>query len=82
MDVILITGASRGIGAEVAMLLTDPERHIVVNYREKTRRANEVVESILNQTLDLEAACQRLVDAANEAGGRDNITAVLIRVDG
>ena len=29
---------------------------------------------------DLEAACQLLVDAANEAGGPDNITALLVRV--
>jgi serine/threonine protein phosphatase PrpC len=35
---------------------------------------------ILRSTADIEAACQLLVDAANEAGGPDNITCVLVRV--
>jgi protein phosphatase len=39
-------------------------------------RLAEVVQS----TGDLEQACQLLVDAANEAGAPDNVTAVLVRV--
>lgn len=35
---------------------------------------------IVRSTPDIEAACQLLIDAANEAGGPDNITAVLVRV--
>ncbi|HEY2903533.1 MAG TPA: protein phosphatase 2C domain-containing protein [Polyangia bacterium] len=38
------------------------------------------IESILNANEDIEAACQLLIDAANEAGGPDNISAVLVRV--
>ena len=35
---------------------------------------------LLVSSLDsLEGATARLVDAANEAGGRDNVTAVLLR---
>jgi 3-oxoacyl-[acyl-carrier protein] reductase len=45
-QIILITGASRGIGAEVAIQLAHDERRIVVNYREKARRANDVVEAV------------------------------------
>jgi NAD(P)-dependent dehydrogenase (short-subunit alcohol dehydrogenase family) len=45
-QIILITGASRGIGAEVATQLADRERHVIVNCREKVRRANDVAEAI------------------------------------
>ena len=44
--VVLITGASRGIGAEVARQLASPDTHVIVNYREKVNRANAVVEAI------------------------------------
>jgi NAD(P)-dependent dehydrogenase (short-subunit alcohol dehydrogenase family) len=44
--VVLITGASRGIGAEVARQLAAPDTHVIVNYREKSDRADAVVEAI------------------------------------
>lgn len=44
--VVLITGASRGIGAEVARQLTAPDTHVIVNYREKAKRANAVASAI------------------------------------
>ena len=43
---VLVTGASRGIGAEVAQQLADPGTHVIVNYREKANRANAIVEAI------------------------------------
>ncbi len=42
-DVVVVTGASRGVGAGVAVGVARPGRHVVVNYREKERRAAEVV---------------------------------------
>ena len=39
------------------------------------------VAEILESSVDLEAAGRALVDAANEAGGRDNITVVLLRLE-
>jgi protein phosphatase len=35
---------------------------------------------IVSSTREIEAACQLLIDAANDAGGPDNISAVLVRV--
>jgi 3-oxoacyl-[acyl-carrier protein] reductase len=45
-DVVLVTGASRGVGAQIARQLADPQRHVVVNYREKAKRADSVVEAV------------------------------------
>jgi 3-oxoacyl-[acyl-carrier protein] reductase len=47
--VVLITGASRGIGAETARQLSkQPGARIAVNYREKQRRADRVVAGIVS----------------------------------
>lgn len=39
-----------------------------------------ILKCIVDSDGDLKAACQKLIDAANENGGNDNITTVLIRV--
>lgn len=44
--IVLITGASRGIGAEVARQLASPDTHVLVNYREKAKRAQTIAEDI------------------------------------
>lgn len=44
--IVLVTGASRGIGAEVAQQLADPNTHVIVNYREKAKRADDVAAAI------------------------------------
>jgi 3-oxoacyl-[acyl-carrier protein] reductase len=44
--IALVTGASRGVGAEVAIKLSALNYHVVVNYREKAKRADAVVEAI------------------------------------
>jgi protein phosphatase len=41
---------------------------------------DEVIQDIINNEPDLDAACQKLVDAANEAGGTDNSTVSLIHL--
>jgi protein phosphatase len=43
--------------------------------------ADDKIAGIIGSTADLEAAGQLLVDAANAAGGPDNISAILVRVD-
>src|ERR1019366_3462975 len=42
--------------------------------------ADQEISAILLQLPSLEAACQTLIDAANEGGGEDNATCVLVRV--
>ncbi|MDH6198649.1 3-oxoacyl-[acyl-carrier protein] reductase [Mycobacterium frederiksbergense] len=44
--IVLVTGASRGIGAEVAQLVAGPDTHVVVNYRERAKRADTVADAI------------------------------------
>jgi NAD(P)-dependent dehydrogenase (short-subunit alcohol dehydrogenase family) len=44
--VVLITGASRGVGAQIATQLADSAHHVVVNYREKAKRADAVVDTV------------------------------------
>ncbi len=63
--VILITGASRGIGAATARLLSrQAGARIVVNYREKRRRADAVVADITAGGGEALAAQANVTDAA------------------
>lgn len=39
------------------------------------------IREILSQTADPDVACQLLIEAANQAGGEDNITAVVAHID-
>jgi PPM family protein phosphatase len=44
--------------------------------------ADEQIAQIVNdRSAPLEEICGRLIDAANDAGGPDNITAMLLQVD-
>ena len=40
----------------------------------------EQIQSLMGSGQDLDGSCRALVEAANDAGGEDNITVVLVRV--
>ena len=42
---------------------------------------NDTIAEVLRNMAGPEAACQQLLDQANDAGGRDNITIVIVRFD-
>jgi 3-oxoacyl-[acyl-carrier protein] reductase len=72
-QVVLVTGASRGVGAEIAAQLADPDRHVLVNYREKARRADDVVAAIRAEGGDATAV---QADLADEQSVTDMLTEI------
>ncbi len=75
--VALITGASRGVGAEVARQLAGPGRHIVVNYRDKDRRAGDVADEVRAAGAEASTARADLCDDHAVATMFDDIAARL-----
>jgi NAD(P)-dependent dehydrogenase (short-subunit alcohol dehydrogenase family) len=79
--VFLVTGASRGVGADIALQLADPRHHVIVNYREKAKRAADVVNAVRAagghasdvqaDVTDERAVKAMLADVAGRLGGLD-----------
>ncbi|SDH70559.1 NAD(P)-dependent dehydrogenase, short-chain alcohol dehydrogenase family [Arthrobacter subterraneus] len=78
----IVTGSSRGIGAEVARLLAEQGAAVVVNYRQKAPRAKKVVSGIeaaggravaVGADLTSPDGAQALVDAAVQNFGGLNL---------
>lgn len=77
--IALVTGASRGIGAEVAQRLADPNTHVIINCRENTGKAMAVADAIRaaggqasTVTADIsdEAAVATMIDHIDRNFGR------------
>lgn len=60
--IVLITGASRGIGAETARILGRRGDHVVVNYREKRKRAETLAAEIRAAGGSASIACADIAD--------------------
>ncbi|MET0475928.1 MAG: SDR family oxidoreductase [Mycobacterium sp.] len=79
--VVLITGASRGIGAEVAQQLAGPDTHVIVNYREKSKRADAVAEAIRSAGGNASTLAADISDEAAAAAMIASIAARFGRLD-
>ncbi|MDX1892085.1 SDR family oxidoreductase [Mycolicibacterium sp. 050158] len=79
--IVLITGASRGIGAEVAQLLAAADTHVIVNYREKSKRAETIADAIRHAGGQASTMAADLSDAASAAAMMDAIAARFGRLD-
>lgn len=66
--VVLATGASRGIGAQTARVLAAGGDHVIVNYREKRKRAMDLVREIAESGASASALAADLADEV--AAGR------------
>ncbi|MGE9553742.1 SDR family oxidoreductase [Erwinia amylovora] len=65
--VAIVTGASRGIGAQIALRLAEDGFNVVVNYASKEKEAQEVVEQLKGLGVDALAVQGDVSDAAEVA---------------
>ncbi|MCB0272097.1 MAG: 3-oxoacyl-[acyl-carrier-protein] reductase [Bdellovibrionales bacterium] len=74
--IVLITGASRGIGRAIAIALAHQDHHVIVNYRSQKEAADEVVAQITSKglsasSLGFDVADNKQVEAAMETITRE-----------
>ncbi len=73
-------GTQSRVTPDIFELETDPGDLFLLCTDGLTRELSDpLIESLLNVDLPLDDLCARLVGAANKAGGRDNITCMLVR---
>lgn len=79
---VVITGASRGIGAETARVLAAGGDHVVINYREKRKRADALAAEIIaaggaastvGADICDESSAQAMVDAVTQRHGQVDV---------
>ncbi|OPX07534.1 SDR family oxidoreductase [Mycobacterium sp. AT1] len=79
--IVLVTGASRGIGAEVARQLADPNTHVIVNYREKAKRAEDIAEAVRDAGGHASTLCADISDEADATAMMESIETRFGRLD-
>jgi protein phosphatase len=78
----VLGGPDAGVDAQVVRTDLQPGDRILLCSDGLTEMLNDQqIAAILSAQSDPRAACERLVAAANEQGGRDNITAIVARFD-
>ena len=79
--VSLVTGASRGIGAAIAMSLAAAGSDVVINYRSEQNAADEVVNAIKNAGRNAQGCKFDVTDALEVTRGIDRVAAELGHID-
>jgi 3-oxoacyl-[acyl-carrier protein] reductase len=79
--VSLVTGASRGIGAAIAMSLAAAGSDVVINYRSEQNAADEVVNAIKNAGRNAQGCKFDVTNALEVTRGIDRVAAELGRID-
>ncbi|HEV8636573.1 MAG TPA: SDR family oxidoreductase [Chloroflexota bacterium] len=79
--VALVTGGSRGVGAATVAALARAGAHVVVNYRNKTRRAEEVAEAARALGVRALAVPADITDGVVVAAMVERVRAELGRLD-
>jgi protein phosphatase len=73
-------GSQRSVNVEISEFEVVPGDLFLLCSDGLTRELSDArIQLLLKQPGDLDVLCQRLIDAANDAGGRDNVTCVLVR---
>ena len=77
--IVLVTGGSRGIGAQVAQQFASADTHVVVNYRKRAQRAESIAKTIrsagghastIGADISDEAECAAMIDTIADRFGR------------
>ncbi|WP_067709922.1 SDR family oxidoreductase [Nocardia yamanashiensis] len=79
--IVLITGASRGIGAETARVLAARGDHVIVNYREKRKRAETLAAELIAAGGSASVAGADITDAEGARTLVDTVVAEFGRLD-
>lgn len=79
--IVLITGASRGIGAETARILAARGDHVIINYREKLKRAKTIADEIIAAGGSAATAGADISDETSARALIDTITRQFGRLD-
>jgi protein phosphatase len=78
-----VGGTDPGVEVEARKLDLAPGDLVLLCSDGLTERVDDDrIAAVLRNEADVKTACQQLVELANEAGGKDNITVVLARFDG